>query len=166
MEIPAGRYVPSGAVITTQKAADRLPEAKDSDKAFSHHVVAVNQALLAGYRCANDGACLTQWQTPGHPVGNGRASNGHRPTAGRLRAEAVVQVRQLGHRVSLEYADQRRFKAGSWQSGPTLAATQEAEVLAQIEQFLATHSDNYVRLLGIDPRAKQRQLGHVIQMPG
>lgn len=171
VEIPAGRYVPSGAVITTQQAADRLPEAKESDRAFSHHVVAVNQALLAGYRCANDVACLTRWQTSahGHPEGNGSSSNGHRPTAGRLSAEAVAQVRQqlrLGHRVGLEYADPRRFKAGSWQSGPTLAATQEAEVLAQIEQFLAAHPGNHVRLLGIDPRAKQRQFEQVIQMPG
>ncbi|WP_008319564.1 ribulose bisphosphate carboxylase small subunit [Leptolyngbya sp. PCC 6406] len=130
--------------------------------ACSHHVVAVNQALLAGDRCAHDVACLTRWQTSahGHPESNGGPKNGHRPTADRLSAEAVDQLRQqlrLGHRVGLEYADPRRFKAGSWQSGPTLAATQEAEVLAQIKQFLAAHSGNYVRLLGIDPRAKQRQ---------
>ncbi|MBE9112831.1 ribulose bisphosphate carboxylase small subunit [Nodosilinea sp. LEGE 07298] len=86
-----------------------------------------------------------------------------------MSTEAVAQVRQhlrLGHRVGLEYADPRRFKAGSWQSGPTLAATQEAEVLAQIEQFLAQHSGDYVRLLGIDPRAKLRQFEQVIQTPG
>ena len=169
VEIPPGRYVPSGAVITTQQAADRLPEAKDSDRAFSHHVVAINQALLAGYRCADDGACMTQWQTPAHPEVNGSPSNGRKPTAGRLNAEVVAQVRQQlrqGHRVGLEYADPRRFKAGAWQSGPTLAATQEAEVLAQIERFLAANSGNYVRLLGIDPIAKQRQFEQVIQMPG
>ncbi|WP_169616751.1 ribulose bisphosphate carboxylase small subunit [Nodosilinea sp. P-1105] len=134
-------------------------------------MVYINQALLAGDRCANDVACLTRWQTSAHgrPEGNGGSSNGHRPTAGRLGAEAGAQVRQqlrLGHRVSLEYADPRRFKAGSWQSGPTLAATQEAEVLAQIEQFLAAHPSTYVRLLGIDSRAKQRQFEQVIQMPG
>ncbi|TVP63078.1 MAG: carbon dioxide concentrating mechanism protein CcmM [Leptolyngbya sp. LCM1.Bin17] len=161
VEIPAGRYVPSGAVITTQQAADRLPEAKESDKAFSHHVVAVNQALRAGDRCADDVACLTQWQTSAH-------NNYAKGNGGSLSAEAMAQVRQQlrqGYRVGLEYADPRRFKAGSWQSAPALAATQEAEVLAQIEQFLAAHPGNYVRLLGINPRAKQRQFEQVIQMP-
>ena len=79
-------------------------------------------------------------------------------------AQVRQQLRQ-GYRVGLEYADPRRFKAGSWQSGPTLAATQEAEVLTQIERFLAQHPGNYVRLLGIDPRAKQRQFEQLIQMP-
>ena len=167
VEIPPGKYVPSGAVITTQQAADRLPEAQESDRAFSHHVVAINQALRAGYHCANDVACLTQWQIPAQAV-NGGPGNGHRPAAGRLSAAAVAQVQQIlrqGHRVGLEYADPRRFKVGSWQSGPTLAASQESAVVAQIEQFLAQHPGNYVRLLGIDPRAKQRQLEQLIQMP-
>ncbi|MEM9486850.1 MAG: carbon dioxide concentrating mechanism protein CcmM, partial [Cyanobacteria bacterium P01_F01_bin.116] len=53
VEVPAGKYVPSGAVITTQQAADRLPDAKDSDRSFSHHVVEINQALRAGYRCSD-----------------------------------------------------------------------------------------------------------------
>ena len=48
VEIPPGKYVPSGAVITTQQAADRLPDAKESDRAFSHHVVEINQALRSG----------------------------------------------------------------------------------------------------------------------
>jgi len=167
VEIPPGKYVPSGAVITTQQAADRLPDAQESDRAFSHHVVAINQALRAGYHCANDVACLTQWQIPAQAV-NGGPGNGHRPAAGRLSAAAVAHVQQIlrqGHRVGLEYADPRRFKANSWQSGPTLAASQESAAVAQIEQFLAQHPANYVRLLGIDPRAKQRQLEQLIQMP-
>lgn len=72
----------------------------------------VNQALRAGYRCANDVAYLTQWQTSAYdrPEGNGSPSNGHSPPAGRLSAEAVDQIRQqlqLGHRVGLKYADPR-----------------------------------------------------------
>jgi carbon dioxide concentrating mechanism protein CcmM len=34
-----------------------------------------------------------------------------------------------------------------------------------VEQFLVSHTDDYVRLLSIDPRAKQRQLEKVIQKP-
>ncbi|MEM9908998.1 MAG: carbon dioxide concentrating mechanism protein CcmM, partial [Cyanobacteria bacterium P01_D01_bin.44] len=76
VEIPPGKYVPSGAVITTQQAADRLPDANEGDRTFSHHVVEINQALRAGYRCANDVACVTAFQNP--PSSNG-SSNGSRP---------------------------------------------------------------------------------------
>ena len=46
-----------------------------------------------------------------------------------------------------------------------LGDDQEAQVLTQVEQFLASHPGDYVRLLSIDSRAKQRQLEQVIQKP-
>ncbi|PZD71458.1 Carnitine operon protein CaiE [Acaryochloris thomasi RCC1774] len=58
VEIPTGKYVGSGAVIIHQADADRLPDAKTVDHQFSHHVVEVNRALLAGYHCADDSACI------------------------------------------------------------------------------------------------------------
>ena len=42
VEIPAGKYIPSGAVITNQQQADRLPDVQDSDRDFAHHVVEIN----------------------------------------------------------------------------------------------------------------------------
>jgi len=167
VEIPSGKYVPSGGVITTQQAADRLPDANESDRTFSHHVVEINQALRAGYRCANDGICAT-------PLQNAASSNGARAmhyngkTSHPLRAKIVDMIRQQlrqGHHIGLEFADTRRFKAGSWQNGPTIAIAHEAQVLTQVEQFLADHSGDYVRLLGIDPKAKQRHWEQMIQKP-
>ncbi|ASC73702.1 Carbon dioxide concentrating mechanism protein [Halomicronema hongdechloris C2206] len=96
VEIPPGKYVPSGAVITTQQAADRLPDANDSDgrrpvfdhRTFSHHVVEINQALRAGYRCADDIACLRSLQNP--ISSNGFQSMHHNgQVAHPLRAEIV-----------------------------------------------------------------------------
>ena len=46
-----------------------------------------------------------------------------------------------------------------------LGDDQEAQVLTQVEQFLANHSGDYVRLLGIDPKAKQRRWERLIQKP-
>ncbi|MEO0491683.1 MAG: ribulose bisphosphate carboxylase small subunit [Cyanobacteria bacterium J06659_2] len=167
VEIPPGKYVPSGAVITTQQAADRLPDANDSDRTFSHHVVEINQALRAGYRCANDIACVTS-------LSNSVSSNGSRsmPQNGKtthpLQADIVDIIRQQirqGHHIGLEFANARRFKVGSWQSGPTITSAHEAQVLTQVEKFLANHPGDYVRLLSIDPRAKQRQLEQIIQKP-
>ena len=160
VEISDGKYVPSGSVITTQQAADRLPDAKDSDRAFSHHVVEINQALRSGYRCSNDEACLTNMQsTSSH-------QNGHMGQP--LEADIVKIIRQqlhLGHRIALEFADVRRFKAGSWQSGPMISSNNEAQILTTVENFLDAHPNDYVRLLGIDTKAKKRQLEQTIQKP-
>ncbi|NEZ61683.1 carbon dioxide concentrating mechanism protein CcmM [Leptolyngbyaceae cyanobacterium CCMR0082] len=167
VEIPAGKYVPSGAVITTQQAADRLPDANDSDRSFSHHVVEINQALRAGYRCSDGIACPPSLQ---NSVSSNGSSNGSHQNgkAAPLQADIVDIIRQQlrqGHHIGLEFADARRFKVGSWQSGPTITSAHEAQVLTQVEQFLTHHPGDYVRLLSIDPRAKQRQLEKVIQKP-
>ena len=128
VEIPPGKYVPSGAVITTQQAADRLPDATESDRAFSHHVVEVNQALRAGYRCADGIACAPSLQNSAQKSashnGNGAGSrsmpqNGKAPRP--LPADIVDIIRQQlrqGHRIGLEFANARRFKVGSWQTAP------------------------------------------------
>ena len=174
VEIPPGKYVPSGAVITTQQAADRLPDANESDRAFSHHVVEINQALRAGYRCANDTACVNPLQNP--PSTNG-AQSVHQNGKGTHSVQAdtplptdiidlIHQQLRQGHHIGLEFADMRRFKVGSWQSGSTITSAHEAQVLTQVEQFLVNHPDDYVRLLSIDPKAKQRQLEQIIQKPG
>ena len=167
VEIPAGKYVPSGAVITTQQATDRLPDANESDRTFSHHVIEVNQALRAGYRCANDIECATTLRNPADR--NGFHSAHHNGQVGQpLQAEIVDMIRQQlrqGHRIGLEFADARRFKVGSWQSGPMITSSHEAQVLTQVEQFLSDHPSDYVRLLSIDPTAKQRQLERMIQKP-
>ena len=174
VEIPAGKYVPSGAVITTQQAADRLPDATESNRTFSHHVVEVNQALRAGYRCADGIACTPSLQNSASSHGNGFGSNGSGSMSQNgkvthlLQADIVNIIRQQlrqGYHIGLEFADARRFKVGSWQNGPTIASAHEAQVLTQVEQFLTHHAGNYVRLLSIDPKAKQRQLEKIIQKP-
>ncbi|EKU97753.1 isoleucine patch superfamily enzyme, carbonic anhydrase/acetyltransferase [Leptolyngbya sp. PCC 7375] len=168
VEIPAGKYVPSGAVITTQQAADRLPDANDSDRSFSHHVVEINQALRAGYRCSDGIACPPSLQNPVSSNGSGSRSISQNGKVAPLQTDTVEIIRQQlrqGHHIGLEFADARRFKVGSWQSGPTITSAHEAQVLTQVEQFLVSHPSDYVRLLSIDPKAKQRQLEQVIQKP-
>ncbi len=59
VEIPAGKYVPSGSIITNQQQADRLPDVHDEDVHFAHHVVGINDALRAGYHCAENHACIS-----------------------------------------------------------------------------------------------------------
>jgi carbon dioxide concentrating mechanism protein CcmM len=172
VEIPPGKYVPSGSVITSQQQADRLPDVQAEDMKFASHVVGINDALRAGYHCAGDVACIA-------PIRNElETSNGNRTTSvsvgasgvssATLSQEVVEQVRNLlaqGYRISLEYADQRRFRTSSWQSGGPIQSDRDREVITAIEARLAEHPGEYVRLIGIDPKVKRRVLEQIIQRP-
>jgi ribulose bisphosphate carboxylase small subunit len=102
-------------------------------------------------------------------------SNGHGigvPTGAdssqRLSSDVANQVRNLlsqGYQVGAEYADQRRFRLNSWQSCAPLPTHHPDEAIAQLEACLAAHTKDYVRLIGIDPKVKQRVAEQVIQRP-
>jgi carbon dioxide concentrating mechanism protein CcmM len=62
-------------------------------------------------------------------------------------------------------ADKRRFRTSSWQSCSPIEATQVPQVVAALEACLEEHRGEYVRLLGIDPKAKRRVLEQIIQTP-
>ncbi|MGL5081678.1 MAG: ribulose bisphosphate carboxylase small subunit [Microcoleaceae cyanobacterium] len=86
----------------------------------------------------------------------------------RLSLEIVKQVEQIlenGYQIGLEYADPRRFKTGSWNSYSLTTSGQNLEVVRSIEACLVDHPKDYVRLLGIDPKAKRRIIETVIQRP-
>jgi carbon dioxide concentrating mechanism protein CcmM len=175
VEIPPNKYVPSGAIITNQQQADRLPDVRPEDQNFASHVVGINDALRAGYRCAIDAQCIlpirnevnSKTGTSGNGKNGGKGNNGHviMHNSG-LAPDLVDVVRQLlgrGQRVSCEFADERRFRTSSWQSGPRITSQNEGEVLQAIAAFLAEHSGEYVRLIGIE--GKRRVLEQIIQRP-
>ncbi len=86
-----------------------------------------------------------------------------------LSAEIVHQVRSLlqqGYKIGTEHADKRRFKTSSWNSCSPIESTREADVLQALATCLVEHQGEYVRLLGIDTKAKRRVLETVIQRPG
>ncbi len=174
VEIPPGKYVPSGSVITNQQQADRLPDVQESDVKFATHVVGINDALRLGYHSAENIACIapirdevgrtyeSKQAKPGHKL-NGQA---YQDTS--LSAEVVEQVRSLiaqNYRIGLEHADERRFQTSSWKSCPPLSANRESEVLSQLEACLSEYNGEYVRLIGIDTKTKKRTLETIIQRP-
>ena len=112
VEIPPGRYVPSGAVIINQQQADRLPIVDPVDSKFATHVVGINHALRSGYHCADDVACITplrdelnessekSLEAKGINIANGHNSQTHNQThsqmySTRLSSEVVEQLRQI-----------------------------------------------------------------------
>ncbi|MBE9107963.1 ribulose bisphosphate carboxylase small subunit [Nodosilinea sp. LEGE 07298] len=89
-------------------------------------------------------------------------------SSGPLSAEVVNQVRQYlsqGYRIGAEHADTRRYKSNVWQTCMPIEASREGEVFAALERCLAEHNGEYVRLFGIDPKAKRRVAPVTIQRP-
>ncbi|UFP92664.1 ribulose bisphosphate carboxylase small subunit [Gloeobacter morelensis] len=173
VEIPPGKYVPSGAVITTQQQANRLPDAQDIDIHFAKHVIGINDALRQGYRCAADIECIVPIRDESNPAPRG--TNG-KPTPRThaqvssmfMTSQTLDTVRSLlaqGCRLAVEFADERRFKANSWVSGPAIQAAREPEAVSALETVLREHTGEYVRLIGIDPKAKRRVSETIIQRP-
>lgn len=177
VEIPPGKYVPSGSVITVQQQADRLPDVQSLDVKFANHVIGVNDALRSGYRCAEDIACVAAIRGE---LGQGSQStmetnyksthsSNYFGNGSGLSSDVVNQVRHLlaqGHRIGTEHADARRFQTSSWKSCAPISSTREADVLRDLEACLAEHQGEYVRLIGIDANAKRRVLEIIIQRPG
>ncbi|MUH01753.1 carbon dioxide-concentrating mechanism protein CcmM [Scytonema sp. UIC 10036] len=172
VEIPPGKYVPSGAIITTQQQADRLPDVQDQDKHFAHHVVGINQALRSGYLCAADSKCIRRVRDELDKSYTSNGVNGlersNDVASSSLGAETVEQVRYLldrGYKIGTEHVDQRRFRTGSWQSCRPIEARSVGEAISLLEGCLSDHSGEYVRLFGIDPNGRRRVLETIIQRP-
>ncbi|MEM9949014.1 MAG: ribulose bisphosphate carboxylase small subunit, partial [Cyanobacteria bacterium P01_D01_bin.36] len=121
---------------------------------------------------------------PGQPAtvgapssGGGRApANANSPSfnnqsngsGGGMESSVMDQVTQLvnqGHKISLEYADKRRYRSGIWKTGEAISARRPAEAISALGKQLARHQGEYVRLVGVDPQAKRRVLEATIQRP-
>ncbi|MGB3636009.1 MAG: ribulose bisphosphate carboxylase small subunit [Rivularia sp. (in: cyanobacteria)] len=173
VEIPPGKYVPSGAVIISQQQADRLPDVNPQDKEFAHHVVGVNQALRAGYLCAEDSKCITKIREKTDTY-NTNVDNGSQTKRSievynsGLDNQTVEQVRYLleqGYKIGTEHVDKRRFRTGTWHSCQPIEARSVGEAVSALEGCITEHQGEYVRLFGIDDKQKKRVLETIIQRP-
>ncbi len=168
VEIPPGKFVPSGAIITNQQQVAQLTDASEKDIHFAHHVVGINDALRSGYHCAEDVKCISTFRDQ---LDESYKSSEIKPKFGNMQPslDIVSQVRQLiaqGLSVSTEHADERRFRTKSWYSDAQLPGNNETQMIAALQARLAEYSNEYVRLVGIDPKAKRRVLELIVQRPG
>jgi carbon dioxide concentrating mechanism protein CcmM len=86
----------------------------------------------------------------------------------KLPTEVITRIRQLlsqGYQIGTEHADERRFRTSSWYSCSPISSRSESEVLAALEACLNEHQGEYVRMLGIDSKAKRRVYEGLIQRP-
>jgi ribulose bisphosphate carboxylase small subunit len=97
-----------------------------------------------------------------------RPSASASPTPARLAPEIRQQIHSLltqGYRIGMEHVDERRFRTNAWQSCATIDAQTDEQAFEALEQCLANHEQEYVRLIGIDPQRKQRVLETVVHRP-
>ena len=167
VEIPPGKYVPSGSVITTQAQADRLPDVQEAQIRLAAHVAGVNPAPRSNH--PKDAAYIAPPQGEQGKPSDSTENYSHATHGGSVNTDVVNQVRQLlaqGYRIGTEHADSRRFRISSWTSCAPIQSTRESDVISQLNACLVEHTGDYVRLVGIDPKAKRRVLEAIIQRPG
>ena len=182
VEVPPGRCVPSGSVITTQAQADALPKVTEADLALVQDIVEPHiHERARDSQSGNASKAFKYSDGAAHavPVQSARhaASTPHTPyatddvgidTMQALAPEIVQQVRQFlaqGYKVGAEYADKRRYRSGVWQSCPTVQSTREGDVFSSLERCMAENQGSYVRIFGIDPVGKRRVGMLTVQRP-
>jgi carbon dioxide concentrating mechanism protein CcmM len=171
VEIPPGKYVPSGSVITTQPQADRLPDVRESDRAFARRMVEMNEALSAGYQAADNEIGINSLREKLERSIDGSNEINYTNSVETMALSTTIreQVRSLvsqGNTIGLEHADARRFKTSSWLTCGTISSKREDQVLAELENSFREYPGEYIRLVGSDPKAKRRVLEMIIQRPG
>ncbi|MBD2462731.1 ribulose bisphosphate carboxylase small subunit [Oscillatoria sp. FACHB-1407] len=173
VEIPPGKFVPSGSVITTQQQADRLPDVQSVDLKFASQLAGATDRLR-GYQPTEQ---VVSSPSATRKTGNANetsssdrySQDANQMQNSHLDSEVVQQVRQLlasGYRIGTEHADARRFQTSSWKSCTPIASTRDSEVLNALEACLNEHSGEYVRLFGIDTKSKRRVSELIVQRPG
>ncbi|AKE65809.1 Carboxysome protein CcmM [Microcystis aeruginosa NIES-2549] len=164
VEIPAGKFVPSGSVITSQQQADRLPDVTEIDRAFTRHIVDIDLAPSVPVKAHSPAT-----PPPAAAINIANETlyrNSVTPMS--LNTNIRAQVRSLlsqGYKIGIEYADKRRFKTSSWLSAGFIDGGREEQVSQSLEASLRDLQGEYVRLIGVDPAAKRRILEMIIQRP-
>ncbi|MBE9125166.1 MULTISPECIES: ribulose bisphosphate carboxylase small subunit [unclassified Coleofasciculus] len=127
-----------------------------------------NQAASSPAQGFGDATPRQEFKRELKQVEKSTASNGFKESSSQLSSDVLNQLRQLiegGYRIGMEHADERRMRINSWKSCPAIDSNKEKEAIAALEDCLAEYSDEYVRLIGIDPKAKRRVVETVIQQP-
>jgi len=159
VEIPPGKLVPSGSVITQQQQADCLPDVQPRDLAVVTTISNLKPALEPPRQILASSPEPELTQT--HYI------NSVQPMS--ISAEIRNQVRSLlsqGYSIGGEHANERRFKTKSWTSCGIAEGFREDQILANIENWLQDYAGEYIRLIGIDTQAKRRVVEMIIQRPG
>ncbi|HAN46119.1 MAG TPA: carbon dioxide-concentrating mechanism protein CcmM, partial [Cyanobacteria bacterium UBA8156] len=175
VEVPAGRAVPPGAIVTSQAQADRLPLVSEAETALARYITTgllgpgappaatFAPEFLEVSRSGSPDALPTPPIAPSPKTASVMATT---MATTQVSVEDVVrQYLSQGYRIGVEYADERRYRIGSWHSCTTVAAPSEREALAAVGACAAEHPGCYVRVFGVDASSKRRVGEAIVQRP-
>lgn len=111
----------------------------------------------------------SQTSTPPSPGSNGQSSGSYsgQPSSTRLTPEVVREANQIlsqGYRLGIEYVDERRFRTNAWNCFMVVQG-EVSDAMAALDECLAEHGNDYIRLVGINPRDRRRVLETIVQRP-
>jgi carbon dioxide concentrating mechanism protein CcmM len=160
VQVPPGKYVASGSVITHQLQAERLPDAQETDSTFARHVVSINQKLRQGYLCAEDSHCIDsiRCRPDEYSTFHSGDSNGAYPLL-HLNSKLIAWIRDVVNQefyIGVEKTDRRRFRVNSWSDCRVIKIPEEKEAITILAQLLQSHPDEHFRLFSVNPRTRQR----------
>lgn len=88
---------------------------------------------------------------------------------GLISADSLQQVKQIldrGHWLGIEVVDARRFRTNSWQCYSMIQPEQGwEEARSALETCFTEHAQDYIRLVGIDPRDRHRSTETIVHRP-
>ncbi len=175
VEIPANKYIPSGSVITTQEQVAQLSDVKESDRFFARQVIEINEALVSEYQCVEENSVRlnhTQKNFDSYPDSSDISKNNSYINSVEIMSSNNDTRSQLssllaqGCTITVEHANKRRFKTKSWITGGTISGNREDQIIPQLNKILQEHQGEYVKLVGVDRKARKRVLEIIVQRPG
>jgi carbon dioxide concentrating mechanism protein CcmM len=86
-----------------------------------------------------------------------------------LSIDAVELISRLvaqGCLITTELANERRYKTSSWETGGAITGNSATAVVRSLEGMIGQHSKSYIRVIGVDKKAKKRVAEQVIYRPG
>ncbi len=100
----------------------------------------------------------------GRPATAASTSNGGGSASAGI--PSIQQLLNQGYSIGTEFADVRRYRASSWTSGPSYQGSREGEAISMLNELIAAHENDYIRLIGIDTQARRRVVEVMIHKPG
>ncbi|MDJ0798002.1 MAG: ribulose bisphosphate carboxylase small subunit [Calothrix sp. MO_167.B12] len=155
------------------KSLEGLPEFRRPDFSLSH-LIEIGNLIVKEQQRVDNSRLVAEYNralnVPQHSTPTVKETPISQPSTNgsHLTLETQAQVRDLlahGYKIGVEHVDERRFRTGSWQSCNVGTIDAESDAISTLETCLTEYSDEYVRLVGIDPQAKRRVVEQIIQRP-
>lgn len=156
---PAGSYTPSATPHSRPRCRDSALLTPPGENPIRPYRLGKRDAKVAESKEMRPSASNGMSQTAKKKTVQNSASAETLPT------KTLRTILAQGHRLGIEHADPRRFKANSWQCYRTIEAGDENGAIAATTQCLNEYPNHYIRLISIDRHSKRRMNETIVHRP-